>query len=59
MEAEADYGSETPDMMIGKCMWETLQAHIVMVELLRTQFWQHLEVAPHINLYLLNTGPHG
>ena len=51
-EAEKAYGSQTTEVMVGQYMWGTLQAHRVMNNFLRNHFLHHLEVAPHITLYL-------
>ena len=52
VEAETAYFSEAPAVMVNQYLRGTFQAHRVMDKFLRTQFLQHLEVAPHIILYL-------
>ena len=52
VEAKTAYGSDNPADMAGQYLLVTLQAHRLMYDLLRTQFCQHPEVAPHIMLYL-------
>ena len=39
-------------VMVGQYLWVTLQAHRIMYNFLKSQFRQHPEVVPHINLYL-------
>ena len=38
--------------MVGQYFLRTLEAHWVMDDFLRTQFFQHPEVATHITLYI-------
>ena len=38
VEAETEYGSDTPLVMVGKYLWGTIQAHRVMNYFLQTQF---------------------
>ena len=52
VESETAYGSAENMVMVGHYLWVTIQAHRVMDDLLRSQFRQHPEVAPHITLYL-------
>ena len=53
LEAETDYGSKTPAVIVGHYLWETLQNHRVMDNFMRTHLGQHQEVPPHITLYML------
>ena len=51
VESETEYGSDNPSVMVGKYIWGNLQVHRVIDDLLRSQFFQHPEVAPHSTLY--------
>ena len=52
VEAESYYRLYTPDFMMGQYLWESLQDYRVMDELTSNQLHKHLQVAPHITLYL-------
>ena len=52
VDTKKAYGFENTSVVVGQCRWGALQAHIVMNEFMRSQIRQHLEVAPHIKLYL-------
>ena len=54
VDSETVYDSEDNVVMVGQYLWENLQAYRVVDDLLRSQFRQHPEVAPHITLYLFN-----
>ena len=52
VEPETAYGSADNVVMVGQYIWGTLQAHMVMDDLLRSQFRQHPEVEPQFTIYL-------
>ena len=46
------YGLAENVVMVSQYLWVTIQEHRVFGDFIRYKFQQHLEVAPHINLYL-------
>ena len=51
VDSETAYGSAENVMMVGQYLRGTLQVLRVMDDFLISQFQQHPEVVPHINLY--------
>ena len=41
VEADTEYGSDNPSVMVGQYLWVTLQGHILIDDLLRNQFFDH------------------
>ena len=60
LEAETDYGSKTPAVIVGHYLWGTLQDHRVMDNFMRTHLRQHQEVPPpHYSVSVRTQGTTG